>query len=71
MASWEPAFSALKLMWVRDHHCDDEKKLVFGTLDNEPVNDYDGSVELGSQLAVDSRAQEADGVRKTELKLLF
>jgi len=39
-------------MWVRVHHCDDEKKLVFGTLDNEPVNDYDGKVELGSELAV-------------------
>jgi hypothetical protein len=25
-------------MWVRVHHCDDEKKLVFGTLDNKPVN---------------------------------
>jgi hypothetical protein len=25
---------------------------VFGTLDNEPVNDYGGSVELGSELAV-------------------
>jgi hypothetical protein len=25
-------------MWVRVHHCDDEKQLVFGTLDNEPVN---------------------------------
>ncbi len=27
-------------MWVRVDHCDDEKQLVFGTLDNEPVNDY-------------------------------
>jgi hypothetical protein len=26
-------------MWMRVHHCDDEKQLVFGTLDNEPVND--------------------------------
>ncbi|HTA22654.1 MAG TPA: hypothetical protein VK763_03905 [Terriglobales bacterium] len=39
-------------MWVRVHHCDEEKKLVFGTLDNEPVNDYNGTVELGSELAV-------------------
>jgi hypothetical protein len=39
-------------MWVRVHHSDDEKKLVFGTLDNAPVNDYHGKVELGSQLAV-------------------
>jgi hypothetical protein len=39
-------------MWMRVHHCDDEKQLVFGTLDNQPVNDYDGRIELGSELAV-------------------
>lgn len=39
-------------MWVRVHHCDDEKKLVFGSLDNEPVNDYRGEIELGSELAI-------------------
>jgi len=39
-------------MWVRVHHCDDTKKLVFGMLDNEPLNDYDGKIELGSELAV-------------------
>jgi hypothetical protein len=39
-------------MWVRVHHCDDDKKLVFGTLDNEPVNDYESKLELGSELAV-------------------
>ena len=39
-------------MWVRVHHCDDAKQLVFGTLDNEPVNDYDGRIGLGSELAV-------------------
>ena len=33
-------------------HTDDKKRLVFGTLDNEPVNDYGGKVKLGSQLAV-------------------
>jgi hypothetical protein len=27
-------------------------KLVFGPLDNEPVNDYGGKVKLRSQLAV-------------------
>jgi hypothetical protein len=26
--------------------------LVFGTLDNEPVNDYGGKVRFGSELAV-------------------
>jgi hypothetical protein len=39
-------------MWLRVHHCDAEKKLVFGTLDSEPLHDYKGKVELGSQLAV-------------------
>ncbi|MGO8794528.1 MAG: hypothetical protein ACLQLC_06875 [Candidatus Sulfotelmatobacter sp.] len=39
-------------MWVRVHRSDDDKKIVFGTLDNEPVNDYDGKLELGSELAI-------------------
>jgi hypothetical protein len=39
-------------MWVRVSRCDEQKRLVFGTLDNEPLNDYDGKVELGSELAV-------------------
>ncbi len=39
-------------MWVRVNRCDDVTKLVFGTLDNEPVNDYGGKLELGSELAV-------------------
>jgi hypothetical protein len=39
-------------MWVRVHRCDDEKRLVFGTLDNEPVNDYGKKVKLGSELVV-------------------
>jgi hypothetical protein len=33
-------------------HCDDEKRLVYGVLDSEPVNDYGGKAKLGSQLAV-------------------
>lgn len=37
-------------MWVRVHRCDDEKKLVFGTLDNEPLNQDNPG--LGSELAV-------------------
>ncbi len=37
-------------MWVRVHYCDDEKKLVFGRLDNEPLND--DNPQLGSELAV-------------------
>jgi hypothetical protein len=38
-------------IWLRVHHSDEEKKLVFGTLDNEPLNDYDGKIELGTELA--------------------
>ena len=52
-------------MWVRVHHCDDEKKLVVGTLDNEPVNDYDGEIELGSELAV-SYSQIREHKKPTE-----
>jgi hypothetical protein len=39
-------------MWVRVHHCDDQKELVFGTLDNEPVNTYSNNIGLGSEIAV-------------------
>jgi hypothetical protein len=39
-------------MWVRVESCDDSKRLVFGTLDNEPLNDYGGKVGLGSSLAI-------------------
>ena len=39
-------------MWLRVSRCDDEKQLVFGTLDNEPLNDYDGQIGLGAELAV-------------------
>jgi hypothetical protein len=46
-------------MWVRVSRCDEQKKIVFGTLDNEPLNDYDGKVGLGSELAVSfSRVRE-------------
>jgi antirestriction protein ArdC len=39
-------------MWVRVTRCDEEKQLVFGVLDNEPLNNYEGRVVLGSELAV-------------------
>lgn len=39
-------------MWVRVSRCDDEKQVVFGTLDSEPLNDYGGKIALGSELAV-------------------
>jgi hypothetical protein len=52
-------------MWVRVHHCDEEKKLVFGALDNNPVNDYDDKIELGSELAV-AYSQIRDHKKPTE-----
>ena len=39
-------------MWVRVSGCDDAKRLVFGTLDNEPVNDYGGKLRVGSDMAI-------------------
>ena|ERR1700677_3926908 len=39
-------------MWLRVRRCDDNKQLAFGILDNEPVNEYDDKLELGSELAV-------------------
>jgi hypothetical protein len=39
-------------MWVRVHHSDDKKQIVFGTLDNEPIQDYDRKITRGSELAV-------------------
>lgn len=39
-------------MWIRVLHCDNEKKLVFGKLDNEPLSDYRDRIELGSEVAV-------------------
>jgi hypothetical protein len=39
-------------MWVRVDHRDDEKRLVYGVLDNEPVNEYGGKLRLGSELAI-------------------
>jgi hypothetical protein len=39
-------------MWVRVQRCDDDKRLVFGTLDNVPLNDLGGKLKLGTELAV-------------------
>jgi uncharacterized protein YegJ (DUF2314 family) len=39
-------------MWVRVTRCDEHKKLVFGILDNEPLNNYERKVVLGSELAI-------------------
>ncbi len=39
-------------MWVVVQGRDDEKRVVYGMLDNEPLNDYEGKLNLGSQLAI-------------------
>jgi hypothetical protein len=39
-------------MWVCVHRCDDESQLVFGTLDNVPINDESDKLKLGAELAV-------------------
>ena len=39
-------------MWVRVDHSDDEQRLVFGVLDNEPVNVQACRAKLGSRLAI-------------------
>ena len=39
-------------LWLLVSRCDDERRLVFGTLDSQPVNDYDGKVVRGSELVV-------------------
>ena len=39
-------------MWVRVRRSDDARQIVFGTLDNAPVNDTTGKLELGAELAI-------------------
>jgi hypothetical protein len=38
-------------MWVLVHHCDEERQVVFGTLDNEPVVNSE-DLQLGEELAI-------------------
>lgn len=38
-------------MWVRVHHCDEERQVVFGTLDNEPVVNLE-DLQLGEEVAI-------------------
>jgi hypothetical protein len=38
-------------MWVRVHHCDEERQLVFGALDNEPVVNSE-DLQRGEELAI-------------------
>lgn len=39
-------------MWIKVDARDDQKRIVYGTLDNEPINEYGRKLKLGSQLAV-------------------
>lgn len=39
-------------MWVIVRSRDDKKRIVYGTLDNEPVNEYGGKLRIGSELAI-------------------
>jgi hypothetical protein len=52
-------------MWVRVTDCDDDKQLVFGKLDNEPLNDYNDRVGIGSSLAI-RYSQIRDHKKSTE-----
>ena len=52
-------------MWVRVTHCDEDKQLVFGKLDNEPLNDYADKIGLGSHLAI-RYSQIRDHKKSTE-----
>ena len=38
-------------MWVRVHHCDEERQVLFGTLDNEPVVNSE-DLQLGDELSI-------------------
>jgi len=40
-------------MWVIVQSRDDKKRIVFGVLDNEPVNEYGGKLRLGSELGME------------------
>jgi len=63
----DPATGIGEWMWVRVSRCDEEKQVVFGTLENEPVGDYAGKIELRSELAV-SYAQIKEHKKPTEFK---
>jgi hypothetical protein len=48
----DEATGVAEWIWVRVHRCDDEEQLVFGNLDNTPVNDTSGRLRLGTELAI-------------------
>lgn len=39
-------------MWIKVDTCDDERRVVFGTLDNEPIAAYLDKLWLGKELAL-------------------
>ena len=39
-------------MCVHVHRCDDDRQIVFGALENAPVNDSTSRLKLGTELAV-------------------
>jgi hypothetical protein len=45
--------------------CDEQRQLVFGTLDSEPLNDYNGKIGEESELAV-SFSQVRENRKLTE-----
>ena len=48
----DEATGVAEWMWVLVRGCDDAKQLVFGTLDNAPINDASGKLKLGTELAI-------------------
>lgn len=39
-------------MWVQVDRADDQRRLIFGRLDSQPILAHDGKLKPGSQLAV-------------------
>jgi len=58
-------------MWVRVTGCDDAKRLVFGTLDNAPVNDSSGKLRLGTELAISFEPDQGAPQSLNVLTLLY
>ena len=54
-------------MWERVDRCDDARQIVFGTLDNVPINDESGKLKLGTELAV-SYTQIRDDRKSSEFE---
>jgi hypothetical protein len=48
----DEATGVAEWMWVLVDRCDDANRMIFGTLDNAPVNDLSGRLKLGRELAI-------------------